>query len=165
MQQRTLGRSGLEVSAIGFGCMGISMSYGPAMPREEGLAIIRAAFDRGVTFFDTAEAYGPFTNEALVGEAVAPFRHDVVLAFKEALQNVVKHAGASAVKLRMRAGAGLFSIRVADNGRGLPEQVNGFECDGIENMKSRLASAGGRCEVRRPPEGGTEVELSLPLPR
>ena len=77
-----LGRSGLEVSAIGFGCMGISFSYGPAMPREEGLAIIRAAFDRGVTFFDTAEAYGPYANEELVGEALAPVRDQVVIATK-----------------------------------------------------------------------------------
>ena len=82
MQTRVLGRSGLDVSAIGFGCMGISMSYGPAMPREEGLAIIRAAFDRGVTFFDTAEAYGPYANEELVGEALAPVRDQVVVATK-----------------------------------------------------------------------------------
>ena len=72
MQKRTLGKSGLEVSAIGFGCMGISFGYGPATSRDEGLAIIRAAFDRGVTFFDTAEAYGPYANEELVGEALAP---------------------------------------------------------------------------------------------
>jgi aryl-alcohol dehydrogenase-like predicted oxidoreductase len=82
MQKRTLGGSGLEVSAIGFGCMGISISYGPAMPREEGLAIVRAAFDRGVTFFDTAEAYGPYVNEELVGEALAPVRDEVVIATK-----------------------------------------------------------------------------------
>ena len=72
MQKRTLGKSGLEVSALGFGCMGISFGYGPATSREEGIAIIRAAVDGGVTFFDTAEAYGPFTNEELVGEALAP---------------------------------------------------------------------------------------------
>jgi aryl-alcohol dehydrogenase-like predicted oxidoreductase len=82
MQKRTLGKSGLEVSAIGFGCMGLSFGYGPATSRDDGLAIIRAAFDGGVTFFDTAEAYGPFTNEELVGEALGPFRDQVVIATK-----------------------------------------------------------------------------------
>ena len=82
MQKRTLGRSGLEVSAIGFGCMGLSFGYGPATSRDEGIATIRAAFDGGVTFFDTAEAYGPFTNEELVGEALGPFRDRVVIATK-----------------------------------------------------------------------------------
>src|SRR4030095_13630756 len=82
MQKRTLGKSGLEVSAIGFGCMGLSFGYGPATSRDEGIAIIRAAFDGGVTFFDTAEAYGPFTNEELVGEALGPVRDQVVIATK-----------------------------------------------------------------------------------
>jgi len=82
MQKRTLGKSGLDVSALGFGCMGISFGYGPAASREEGLAIIRAAVDGGVTFFDTAEAYGPFANEELVGEALGPVRGQVVIATK-----------------------------------------------------------------------------------
>src|SRR5262249_18847573 len=82
MQKRTLGKSGLEVSALGFGCMGLSFGYGPATSREEGIAMIRAAFDGGVTFFDTAEAYGPFTNEELVGEALGPVRDQVVIATK-----------------------------------------------------------------------------------
>lgn len=82
MQKRTLGKSGLEVSALGFGSMGISFGYGPATSREEGIAIIRAAVECGVTFFDTAEAYGPFTNEELVGEALGPIRDQVVLATK-----------------------------------------------------------------------------------
>jgi aryl-alcohol dehydrogenase-like predicted oxidoreductase len=82
MQKRTVGRNGLEVSALGFGCMGISFGYGPATSREEGLAIIRAAVDGGVTLFDTAEAYGPFANEELVGEALAPVRDQVVMATK-----------------------------------------------------------------------------------
>jgi len=82
MQKRTLGRSGLEVGALGFGCMGISFGLGPATSREEGNAIVRAAVDGGVTFFDTAEAYGPFANEALVGEALAPVRDQVVIATK-----------------------------------------------------------------------------------
>jgi aryl-alcohol dehydrogenase-like predicted oxidoreductase len=82
MQKRTLGTSGLEVSALGFGCMGISFGYGQPMSREDGIAIIRAAADAGVTFFDTAEAYGPFTNEELVGDALAPIREHVVIATK-----------------------------------------------------------------------------------
>src|SRR6201988_2103348 len=80
MKTRTLGNSGLAVSAIGYGCMGLEAVYGPATNREEAVAIIRAAVDRGVTFFDTAEAYGPFTNEALVGEALAPVRPQVAIA-------------------------------------------------------------------------------------
>jgi aryl-alcohol dehydrogenase-like predicted oxidoreductase len=82
MQKRTLGTSGLEVSALGFGCMGISFGYGTAASRDDGIAIIRAAVDNGVTFFDTAEAYGPFTNEEIVGEALGPVRDRVVIATK-----------------------------------------------------------------------------------
>ena len=82
MQKRMLGNSGLEVSALGFGCMGISFGYGPAASREDGIAIIRAAVDGGVTFFDTAEVYGPFTNETVVGEALEPVRDQVVIATK-----------------------------------------------------------------------------------
>ena len=82
MQTRKLGKSGLEVSALGFGCMGISFGYGPATTREEGVAVVRGAVDGGVTFFDTAEVYGPFTNEELVGEALAPVRDQVVIATK-----------------------------------------------------------------------------------
>jgi aryl-alcohol dehydrogenase-like predicted oxidoreductase len=82
MEKRTLGKSGLEVSALGFGCMGISFGYGPAANRHDGIAIIRAAVEGGVTFFDTAEAYGPFTNEEVVGEALAPVRDEVVIATK-----------------------------------------------------------------------------------
>ena len=82
MQKRKLGESGLEVSAIGFGCMGLNFSYGPGLEKQDAVALIRAAFARGVTFFDTAEAYGPFTNEELVGEALAPMRDEVVIATK-----------------------------------------------------------------------------------
>src|SRR3954466_2042680 len=82
MQKRTLGRSNLEVSAIGLGCMGLSFGLGPAVDKEHGISLIRAAVERGVTFFDTAEVYGPFTNEELVGEALAPFRGQVVIATK-----------------------------------------------------------------------------------
>src|SRR5579872_5481116 len=82
MKKRTLGRSGLEVSALGLGCMGLSFAYGPAVDRSSDLAFLRAAVDRGVTFFDTAEAYGPYANEELVGEALAPVRDRVVIATK-----------------------------------------------------------------------------------
>jgi aryl-alcohol dehydrogenase-like predicted oxidoreductase len=81
MQTRTLGQ-GLQVSALGFGCMGLSFGYGPAASRQDGIAIIRAAHERGVTFFDTAEVYGPYTNEDLVGEALEPVRNQVVIATK-----------------------------------------------------------------------------------
>jgi aryl-alcohol dehydrogenase-like predicted oxidoreductase len=82
MQKRKLGKSNLEVSALGLGCMGLSFGYGPAVDKKEGIALIRAAVERGVTFFDTAEVYGPFTNEELVGEALVPFRGKVVIATK-----------------------------------------------------------------------------------
>jgi aryl-alcohol dehydrogenase-like predicted oxidoreductase len=82
MQKRKLGKSGLEVSAIGLGCMGMSFSYGPPKDKQEMISLIRSAVELGVTFFDTAEVYGPFTNEELVGEALAPFRKQVVIATK-----------------------------------------------------------------------------------
>src|ERR1700732_3157653 len=82
MKTRKLGKSNLEVSALGLGCMGMSFSYGPPKDKKEMISLIRAAVDRGITFFDTAEVYGPFTNEELVGEALAPFRKQVVIATK-----------------------------------------------------------------------------------
>ena len=82
MQKRTLGKSGLEVSALGLGCMGLSFGLGPATEKSEAIKLIRAAVDRGVTFFDTAEVYGPYINEEVVGEALAPFRRNVVIATK-----------------------------------------------------------------------------------
>src|SRR4030095_14063594 len=82
MQTRTLGKSGLEVSALGLGCMGMSFGYGPAADTQEMIALIRSAVERGVTFFDTAEVYGPFINEELVGEALAPVRQQVAIATK-----------------------------------------------------------------------------------
>src|SRR5260370_36522443 len=80
MQKRKLGKSGLEVSALGLGCMGMSFGYGPAGDKKEMISVIRSAVERGVTFFDTAEVYGPFTNEELVGEALAPVREKEVIA-------------------------------------------------------------------------------------
>jgi aryl-alcohol dehydrogenase-like predicted oxidoreductase len=82
MQRRSLGNSGVEVSALGLGCMGLSFGYGPAVEKQDGISLIRSAVDLGVTFFDTAEVYGPFTNEELVGEALAPVRDRVVIATK-----------------------------------------------------------------------------------
>jgi aryl-alcohol dehydrogenase-like predicted oxidoreductase len=96
MQKRRLGKSNLEVSAIGLGCMGMSFGYGPAGEKQEMISVIRAAVERGVTFFDTAEVYGPFTNEELVGEALAPFRGKVVIATKFGFKldpNTGKQAG------------------------------------------------------------------------
>src|SRR5262250_1412963 len=82
MQKRKLGKSNLEVSALGLGCMGMSFSYGPPKDKQEMTTLLRAAVERGITFFDTAEVYGPFLNEELVGEALAPFRGQVVIATK-----------------------------------------------------------------------------------
>jgi len=96
MQKRTLGKSNLEVSAIGLGCMGMSFGYGPAADKKEMISLIRSAVERGVTFFDTAEVYGPFTNEELVGEALAPLRDQVVIATKFGFKldlNTGKQAG------------------------------------------------------------------------
>src|SRR5215472_16621414 len=96
MQKRKLGKSNLEVSAIGLVCMGMSFGYGPAVDKQQGVTVIRAAVERGVTFFDTAEVYGPFRNEELVGEALAPFRKQVVIATKFGFKldpNTGKQAG------------------------------------------------------------------------
>jgi aryl-alcohol dehydrogenase-like predicted oxidoreductase len=93
MQKRKLGSSNLEVSAIGLGCMGLSFGYGPATDKQQAIALIRSAFERGVTFFDTAEAYGPFTNEELLGEALAPFRAQVVIATKFGFESGKVEAG------------------------------------------------------------------------
>src|SRR5436309_2643175 len=82
MQKRKLGKSNLEVSALGLGCMGMSFSYGPPKDKQEMTALLHAAVERGITFFDTAEVYGPFINEELVGEALAPFRKQVIIATK-----------------------------------------------------------------------------------
>ena len=103
MQKRTLGTSGLEVSALGFGCMGLSFGYGPATDKAEAIKVIRAAYDGGVTFFDTAEAYGPGANEELVGEALAPVRDKVVIATKFGFENGVPSQGLNSKPERIRA--------------------------------------------------------------
>jgi pyridoxine 4-dehydrogenase len=102
MQKRTLGTSGLEVSALGLGCMGLSHGYGPATDRQAAIDLIRAAVERGVTFFDTAEAYGPFVNEDVVGEALAPVRDQVVIATKFGFRNGVIAQGMDSRPERIR---------------------------------------------------------------
>ncbi|MFV0539358.1 MAG: aldo/keto reductase [Dysgonomonas sp.] len=87
MKTRILGNSGLEVSALGLGCMGMSFGYGPAHDKQEMIKVLQSAYEKGITFFDTAECYGPFTNEELLGEALAPFRHKVVIATKFGFKN------------------------------------------------------------------------------
>ncbi|HAU81592.1 MAG TPA: aldo/keto reductase [Stenotrophomonas sp.] len=103
MQTRELGRSGLRVSALGLGCMGLSYGYGPATDRTEAIALLRAAVEQGVTFFDTAEAYGPFFNEELLGEALAPFRAQLVIATKFGFKGGHADAGLDSRPERIRA--------------------------------------------------------------
>src|SRR5690242_3877201 len=102
MQKRKLGKAGLEVSALGLGCMGLNYAYGPGVDRQSAVSIIRAAFDLGVTFFDTAEAYGPFTNEEMVGEALAPVRDQVVIATKFGFKSGTPTAGMDSRPERIR---------------------------------------------------------------
>src|ERR1700761_6779005 len=113
MQTRTLGRDGLDVSALGFGCMGLNFAYGATLEKKDAIALLRDAFENGVTFFDTAEAYGPFTNEELVGEALAPFRDDVVIATKFGFPNGNAMAGVDSRPERIRevADASLKRLR------------------------------------------------------
>ena len=113
MQTRKLGKSGLEVSAIGLGCMGLSYGYGPAIDRQDAITLIRRAFELGVTFFDTAEAYGPFVNEEVLGEAVAPFRDKVVIATKFGFAEGVVAKGQDSRPARIRevADAALKRLR------------------------------------------------------
>lgn len=102
MKKRRLGRDNLEVSALGFGCMGLSFGYGPALEKQNAISLIRDAFESGVTFFDTAEAYGPFTNEELVGEALAPIRDQVVIATKFGFKDGNSRAGMDSRPERIR---------------------------------------------------------------
>jgi aryl-alcohol dehydrogenase-like predicted oxidoreductase len=114
MQYRQLGKSGLEVSALGLGCMGLSYGYGPATDTADAVKLIRAAFDRGITFFDTAEAYGPFVNESVVGEALAPMRDQVVIATK-------------------------FGFRDGDTGKGLdsrPERIRQVADEALKRLRT-----------------------------
>ena len=113
MQKRILGKSGLEVSALGLGCMGLSYGYGPATDRKEAIALIRKAYELGVTFFDTAEAYGPFINEEVVGEALEPFRNEVVIATKFGFEegNSAKGVDSRPVRIRQVVDEALKRLR------------------------------------------------------
>jgi aryl-alcohol dehydrogenase-like predicted oxidoreductase len=113
MKKRKVGKSGLEASAIGLGCMGLSHGYGPATEKQQAITLIRTAFERGVTFFDTAEAYGPFTNEELLGEALEPFRKQVVIATKFGFEGGKPEAGLNSRPERIRqvADASLKRLR------------------------------------------------------
>jgi len=113
MQQRALGTSGLDVSALGLGCMGLNFGYGPGLGKADAIALIRGAFDNGVTFFDSAEAYGPFTNEELVGEALAPIRDQVVIATKFGFKDGDSKAGMDSrpERIRVVAEAALKRLR------------------------------------------------------
>jgi len=103
MEKRILGNNGLEVSALGLGCMGLSFGYGKPTEKNEAIVLIRAAFEKGVTFFDTAECYGPFTNEELIGEALAPFRKEVVIATKFGFQDGDSKKGLDSSPARIKA--------------------------------------------------------------
>jgi aryl-alcohol dehydrogenase-like predicted oxidoreductase len=156
MKKRKLGNSGLEVSALGLGCMGLSFGYGPATEKSEAIKLIRAAYERGVTFFDTAEAYGPYANEELVGEAVEPFRKNVVIAtkfgFKEGTpakgldsrpERIREHTEAALKRLRTDAIDLLYQHRVDPNV--LIEDVAGTVKDLIRQGKVKhfgLSEAG-----------------------
>ena len=111
MKKRVLGKNGLEVSALGLGCMGINFGYGRALEKQQGIDLIRAAFERGVTFFDTAEVYGPFTNEELVGEALAPLRDKVVIATKFGFKEGNPQSGMDSRPERIRQVADAAQIK------------------------------------------------------
>src|SRR5271163_796288 len=115
MQKRKLGKSNLEVSALGLGCMGLSFGYGPATEKQQAIALIRSAVERGVTFFDTAECYGPFTNEELVGEAVSPYREKVLIATKFGFEEGDSHKGLNSRPERIRAVAEASLKRLKTN--------------------------------------------------
>lgn len=102
MKHRKLGKTGLEVSSLGLGCMGLSFGYGPATDKQQGINLIREAYEQGITFFDTAECYGPFTNEELVGEALAPFRKEVVVATKFGFEDGDSRKGLNSTPARIR---------------------------------------------------------------
>ena len=178
MQKRKLGKSNLEVSAIGLGCMGLSFGYGPAAEKSEAVKLIRAAYERGVTFFDTAEAYGPYLNEELLGEAVEPFRKHVVIAtkfgFKEGTpskgldsrpERIREHTEAALKRLRTDSIDLLYQHRVDPN---VPiEEVAGTVKDLISQGKVKHfgMSEAGADSIRRAhavqPVAALQSEYSL----
>ncbi len=145
MQKRKLGNSNLEVSALGLGSMGLSFGYGPAHDKKDMISLIRSAFERGVTFFDTAEVYGPFTNEELVGEALAPVREQVVIATKLVLNPLLtaREAGVSWIadqneseKKRGRLGS-FFLLHIFPVTVGIPA-IEGLSQFFVEHFRPHL---------------------------
>ena len=132
MQKRKLGKSNLEVSAIGLGCMGLSFGHGPATERQQAITLIRRAFERGVILFDTAEAYGPFANEELVGEAVEPFRKQVVIATKFGFQDGDSHKGLDSRPERIREVAD-----AASNGSEPMSSISSASTESIQKCQSK----------------------------
>jgi aryl-alcohol dehydrogenase-like predicted oxidoreductase len=162
MEKRKLGKSNLEVSALGLGCMGMSFGLGPAGDKQEMIAVIRAAIERGVTFFDTAEVYGPFTNEELVGEALAPFREQVVIATKFGFKstdfrNLVPRFSPEARKAN-QAVVDLIS-KVAARKKATPAQI---ALAWVLAQKPWIVPIPGTTKLRRLQEniGAVEVELT-----
>jgi len=144
MQKRKLGTGGLEVSTLGFGCMGLSFGYGPAVDKQEGIKVVRAAVDLGVTFFDTAEVYGPFVNEELVGEALEPFRGQVVIAtkfgFAIGADGQVGGLDSRPEHVKRVADAALQRLRVDAV---LVEQIDGVDSEPLERTVHGLADVFG----------------------
>jgi aryl-alcohol dehydrogenase-like predicted oxidoreductase len=150
MKNRQLDKSGVEVSALGFGCMGLSFGYGPATDSSDAVRLIRAAFDLGVTFFDTAEAYGPFINEQVVGEALAPIRDKVVIAKKFGFKDGNPGAGMDSRPERIRAVAEASLKRLKTDHIDLfyqhrvdpPRARGSSHCGGTERILVVVAGAG-----------------------
>ncbi len=156
MQKRKLGKSNLEVSALGLGCMGMSFSYGPPKDKQEMTTVLRAAVQRGVTFFDTAEVYGPFLNEELVGEALAPFRGQVVIATKfDLLGSIAQRKNATPAQIAL---AWLLAQkpwivpipgttklhRLDENIGALSVELSPDDLRGIESAASKITVQGAR---------------------
>jgi aryl-alcohol dehydrogenase-like predicted oxidoreductase len=151
MQRRRLGSSKLEVSAIGLACMGMSFGCGPAKDKQEMITVIRAAVERGVTFFDTAEVYGPFTNEELVGEALAPFRGPVVIATKFGFKldpNTGKQAGLDSrpehIKEVAEASLKRLKVDVIENIGAATIELTSDDLREIESAASKITVQGAR---------------------
>lgn len=147
MQKRTLGLSGLEVSAIGFGCMGLSYGYGPALDRQKAIELIRSAHERGVTFFDTAEAYGPNLNEEVVGEALAPIRDDVVIATKFGFKDGLPANGLDSRPERIRQVADEALKRLRPSRRRTSSIAASFSCVHCGQDRGRLAWNTAACST------------------
>jgi aryl-alcohol dehydrogenase-like predicted oxidoreductase len=176
MQTRELGRSGLKVSVIGLGCMGISFSYATKLSKDEGVALISAAVDRGVTFFDTAEVYGPFTNEEVVGEALRPFRDKVVIATKfgfdidfETGENRGVNSRPDRIRKAVEGSLKRLQIETIDEIQGNPTpeitdskaKLRRSKNTQMERPAPRKPAAEGRQPIASPPHAGVREPLEL----